>query len=244
MASSYTPNCKLAKPATNDVGWGTPVNANSDLSDAMTAFGGLCVSPHETVSVTLGVDVSPGVYVKADGTLAVYAGTGGTPFALTLSSNNYLWLTDAGVLTSGTAWPAAGINHVRLAFCVAGATSVTSVADARVQLASAGSSRSLLFLSLAAADAAGVVVVNTGATNGVRFGGASTDKLAFFGGTPIILPAGANQAAVTDGSGGTASFAIATISDSATANAVASLARQLEAVRSALVALKLLKGGA
>lgn len=39
---------------------------------------------------------------------------------------------------------------------------------------------------------------------GTHFGSAVTEKIGFFGATPIVQPANANQAALTDNSGGTA----------------------------------------
>ena len=75
------------------------------------------------------------MYRKADGTIVTYAGT--TSQSITTGTTKYLYLTDAGSLTVGTAWPTGGTNHVRLAVVVAGATTITSVTDARLCFISA-----------------------------------------------------------------------------------------------------------
>lgn len=150
----------------------------------------------EVPSITLNVKVSAGTFRKSDGTRVSYAGN--ASFAVGAGVTSKLWLTDAGTLTAGGAFPADGVPHVRLASVVAGASTITSITDAREPWASAASP----------------------------------------------LTSGANQAAITDSSGGTASFTLATIADAPTANAVASLARQLAAVRSALITAGVMKGSA
>jgi hypothetical protein len=79
----------------------------------------------------------------------------------------------------------------------------------------------------------------------------ASDQIAFFGTTPITQPANANQAALTDNSGGTASSTIAAITAGgayaqadmvAVKNAIASLTRTINQHRTDLVALGLIKG--
>lgn len=241
MATTYRANSNLREPAYNDTGWNTVIDANFDDLDASPLYGGLCCSLKEVPSGSLNVKVSAGRYRKADGTLGTYAGTASQ--ALTPSATNSLYLTDAGALTVSTSgWPAA--FHVPLAVAVCGATTVTTLTDSRVPLGSCGADMAGLYLPLAASDAAATLVVHTGATNGVKVGGAVTDKLGFWGAVPVVQPSGANQATITDSSGGTASFTIAAIADAPTADAVASLARQVAAIRSALVSAGILKGSA
>lgn len=89
---------------------------------------------------------------------------------------------------------------------------------------------------------AGNVVTN--ATTGTKIGTAVTQKIGFWNATPVVQPAAAGQAAaaaitqdaLTDNSGGSASTTLAAISDTATKNAVASLAAQLAKVRADLAA--------
>lgn len=110
------------------------------------------------------------------------------------------------------------------------------------------------------------VNVDIGTTTGTKLGTSASQKLGFWNATPVVQPAGSAQAAaaaqtqesLTDNSGGTPSTTIAAISDTATKNAVASLAAQLakirtdvaniktleDAMRSALVTIGLIKGAA
>jgi len=128
MATSYTSNAKLRKPGAADRAWNTPINENADILDGFTALGGLCVTLVETPSASLNVKVAAGSYQKSDGTLGTYAGTASQ--AITLSTTKYLYLTNAGTLTVGSAWPTSGY-YVPLAVVVAGATTITSITDAR-----------------------------------------------------------------------------------------------------------------
>lgn len=198
MSTTYRNASNLRQPAYNDTGWNTVLDANFDDLDASPLYGGLCCSLKEVPSGSLNVKVSAGRYRKADGTLATYAGTASQ--ALTASATNYVYLTDAGALTVSTsAWPAA--FHVPLAVAVTGGSTVTTLTDSRVPLVSSGAALSTVFLSLAASDASGVVVVTTGTTNGVRIGSGISDKLGFWGATPGPVPT------VTGSRGGNAALA-------------------------------------
>jgi hypothetical protein len=126
MATTYTTNAKLQKPAAGDRTWSTPLNANADALDGLTAIGALCGAPHEIPSASLNLDVSAGTYVKADNSVGVYAG--GT-IALTASIANYVWLTGSGVLTKGSAFPTT--PHVRVCVATCDGTKITAIADAR-----------------------------------------------------------------------------------------------------------------
>lgn len=131
MATTFTSNTKLGKPASGDTLWGTTVyNPNFDVIDAFAAIGPLAVSLTEVPSASLNVRVAAGTYVKAAGTIGTYAGTSSQ--AVTLSSTKYLYLTDTGTLTVGSAWPTGGTNHVRLAIVVTGVSTITSITDARM----------------------------------------------------------------------------------------------------------------
>lgn len=84
--------------------------------------------------------------------------------------------------------------------------------------------------------------------DGYRVGEASTDKVGFYGETPVAQPSGAAQAAVVDASGGSAAptNGILTLTGSYNstiiADAIATLAAQGNALRSALVSLGLIAG--
>lgn len=94
-----------------------------------------------------------------------------------------------------------------------------------------------------------VEYLGTGNDDGVLLGRSTTDKIGFYGlATPIVQPSGAAQAAITDSSGGTANSATGvaaltgTYNSTILANAIATLAAQGNAVRLALVNLKLIAG--
>jgi hypothetical protein len=94
-----------------------------------------------------------------------------------------------------------------------------------------------------------VEYLGTGNDDGVLLGRSTTDKIGFYGlATPIVQPSGATQAAITDSSGGTANATTGvaaltgTYNSTIIANAIATLAAQGNAIRLALVNLKLIAG--
>jgi hypothetical protein len=88
----------------------------------------------------------------------------------------------------------------------------------------------------------------TDTATGTRIATAVNQKLGFWNVTPVVQPASANQAAITDSTTGTPSFTLAqstAVYDSAIVNNnFASINRQLDAFRTALVATGLIKGAA
>jgi hypothetical protein len=87
-------------------------------------------------------------------------------------------------------------------------------------------------------------------SQGATLGQSATDKIAFYGSTPIVRPAATAQAAVTDASGGTAAATngiltlTGTYNSAIIGNAIATLAAQTNAMQAALVSLGLIKGSA
>ena len=134
MATTYTANARLQMPATSDRNWDIAINANAAALDAMTAIGGLAVAATETPSATLKVAISPGQFVNSSGLVIGFAGM--SSFAVAPSSTVYLWLSDAGALTSGSSFPTS--VHLRLAEVVSGPTSLLQVVDQRIQCSVAG----------------------------------------------------------------------------------------------------------
>lgn len=135
MATSYTAKAKLPQPAANDRSWHTPLLALIALLDSLKPIGALAVTLHETPSTTLTVAISAGQFRSSTQALITYAGTASQ--ALTASTTNYLYLTDAGVLTvNTTGFPTGGTYFCPLATVVTGATTITTIADARVPYAS------------------------------------------------------------------------------------------------------------
>jgi hypothetical protein len=132
MSTQYTINVGLGYWQLDDTNWHIPYQASMQLVDALTPVGALAVRAREIPSTSLFVAISAGHFRNAAGAYVAY---GGTTVAVAASTTSYLWLTDAGVYTTGTAWPSTG--HVRLAIVAAGATTLSSITDARVTLASA-----------------------------------------------------------------------------------------------------------
>jgi hypothetical protein len=174
MANTYTPNVQLAMPAPGDRIWNVPVNGNAQVLDALAPVGALAVVTTEVPSSTLNVHVATGSYLRQDGTIGTYAGSASQ--TMTASTTNYLYLdlTRSGMCVVNTSsFPATA--HVRIATVVAGPSSITSIADARVAFNVVGSF----------ADG---VNLTFGTATGTQIGTAANQKLGFFGKTPIAQP--------------------------------------------------------
>jgi hypothetical protein len=231
VATTYTPNARLQMPATSDRNWDVPINANTEVLDGLTAIGCLAVTTTETPSVTLHVAISPGNFVKSDGTVVGFAGA--PVFAVPASSTVYLWLTDAGVLTSGPSFPTTA--HLRLAHVVVGSTSILHVVDERIQCSVSGTG--LGFVLKAGDTMTGPLIVASPGTGSPLVVADSVNRLiAFFGATP------ASQApaltSLTSSSSGVASDTLADVgasfSQSVLNNNFASLAAKVDALIAAL----------
>lgn len=173
MSTTYTPNAKLGQPALGDTGWNTPINANATQLDGLNPVGDLCVTLHEVPSTTLDVAVASGVVLAQDGTTVTYAGSASQ--AITASSTKVLYLdgTASWALTVAASYPTT--PHVKLATVVAGTSTITSVTDNRQCFNVAGT----------IADG---VNWTFGSTTGTQIGTATTQKLGFYGKTPIVQP--------------------------------------------------------
>jgi hypothetical protein len=90
------------------------------------------------------------------------------------------------------------------------------------------------------------IVSGTGA--GTKIGTSASQKLGFFDKTPVVQPAAANQAALTNSTGGTADGTLAAVSgtgdDADINNNFTELHTLLNEIRTALVNLGLIKGAA
>jgi hypothetical protein len=149
-------------PQDTPEGWVAYVNANWNTISFISSVGGLAVQPRDLdvnfVSNSLYVKVSAGDYGQSTGPIASYAGSAGQ--AVPASATTCVWLTDAGVLTTGAAFPAT--IHVRLARVTTDATRVTAITDARVGTAARGTPGAY---ALKAGDTfTGSVIVGAGAT--------------------------------------------------------------------------------
>jgi hypothetical protein len=231
VATTYSTNAKLQIPATSDRNWDVSINANVDALDGMSAIGGLAVTTTETPSATLHVAVSPGNFINSSGVIISFAGT--PQFVVPPSSTVYLWLTDAGVLTSGPSFPTSA--HLRLAQVVSGATSLVQVIDQRIQCSVAGTG--LGFVLKAGDTMTGPLTVASPATGASVLVADSINRLiGFFGATPAsqapaLTPLASN-------SPGVASSSLAdvgtTFSQSVLNNNFASLAAKVDALIAAL----------
>lgn len=129
MSTTYSANLKLGTPAANDSGWAAVLDRNRALMDGLSPIGSLAVTPAEVPSASLNVAVSGGIFGNASGVVAAYTGT--PSLAIPASSTQVLYLDNSGTLQVAAAWPT-GTPHIPLAVVVAGATTITSVTDARV----------------------------------------------------------------------------------------------------------------
>ena len=174
MANTYTANLQLAMPAAGDRTWNVPVNANAQALDDLAPVGALAVVTTEVPSATLNVRVATGNYQKQDGTIGQYAGSSSQTMTASATNHLYLDLTNSGnLVVNTTGFPTTA--HVRLATVVAAVSTITSITDARVAFNVIG----------AFADG---VNLTFGTSVGTQIGTAATQKLAFFGKTPVVQP--------------------------------------------------------
>jgi len=173
MSNTYTPNIALAMPASGDRTWNVPLNGNCSILDALAAVGNLCVTTTETPSASLNVHVAAGSFVKQDGTVGTYAGA--VSQALLASARWVLYLdgTASWALMIASAYPTT--PHVRLATVVTGSGAITSIAD----------NRQCFMVCGTIADG---VNWSFGSGVGTQVGTAATQKLGFYGATPIVQP--------------------------------------------------------
>jgi hypothetical protein len=248
MSTTYTTNAGLGVPNLNDTNYVTTFSTTFNLLDGIKAIGALAVNFTEHPSASLNVAIAGGSYRKSDGTIVTYAGSASQ--AMTASNTNYLYLTDAGVLTINTTGFPASTNMVPLATVVAGGSSITSITDSRIPFISCGAATTA-YLPLAGGTLSDPANIALGTTTGTQFGTAISQKLAFYGSTAITQRTNANQVALTDSTGGTASttFAAITAGSSyaqadivAIKNALAQAVLTINELRQSLVSLGLIKG--
>ena len=207
MATTYTTNAKLQKPATADRNWDVTLNANADYLDGISAIGLLAVTPTEVPSATLNVRVTAGSYVSANGTVGVFPGV--ASYALPASTTTFLWLTDSGVLSGSSAFPTTA--HVRLAHVVTGPTTVQAVVDERIGSRTCGTG--LGFVLKAGDTMTGTLTVAaTGSTTPVLTVNPAGPSIGFFG----VIPASqaASVVPITDNTTGVASNTLADVGTS------------------------------
>jgi hypothetical protein len=230
MATTYTTNVRLQKPATADRHWDVSLNANVDYLDGLAAVGGLAVTTLEIPSASLSCRIAAGTYLKSNGTVGTYAGGSLT---LAASATLYVWLTDAGAAGSGTGWPAA--PYLPLAQVETGTSTITQVVDARAPYQSAGANTA--FISKAGDTVAGVFqVANPSTGTDVLSIDPVNQLIGFFGTVPTTQAA--KVTTLTDSTGGTAGTTLANVgtsfSQATLNNNFASLAATVNALVAAL----------
>jgi hypothetical protein len=155
-------------------------------------------------------------------------------------------ISDTGTATFGAAY--VGVLNLTSGLNFASGPSSTNVTG-KIRNQPADDAIEIDFdsLTITASDFTGSLntnIIRDYLSNGVLICQTTTDKLGFLGVTPIPRRASANQAALNDNSGGTASTTISAISDTNTKNAIASIVRLLNQLRNDLLAYGLIKGTA
>jgi hypothetical protein len=170
--NTFTSNISLAEPQTGDRNWGVTMNQNLSLLDSLNAIADFNCTTVEVPSISLNIKVAAGQFTKTGGGIVTFAGA---TIAATASATSFLYLdgTASWALTVGTAYPATA--HLRIATVVAGATAITSITDNRQSFTPSGS----LFDGT-------VFIVGTG--TGLQIASAASQKLGFYGKTPIVQP--------------------------------------------------------
>jgi hypothetical protein len=230
MATTYTTNARLQKPAAADRHWDVPLNANADYLDGLAAVGGLAVTALEVPSASLSCRIASGGYIKANGTVGTYAGGSLT---LPASATSYIWLTDAGVLSSGAAWPTT--PNLPLARVQTGPSTILQIVDARLPYQSVGANTS--FVSKTGDTVSGTLQVSNPSTGTAVISADPVNALiGFFGATPATQAA--KVTALTDSTGGTAGTTLANVgtsfSQATLNNNFASLASTVNALVAAM----------
>lgn len=189
MATTYSTNTKLGKPAVADRNWNLALNANVDVLDALAPVGGLCVSTLEVPSASLNVQVAPGSFQKSDGTVQAFAGL--ASFAMAANQTSVVFLASDGTLSaSSSGYPATAC--VPLATVVTGPATVTSVTDNRVVCSTVGTN-ALPYLPLAGGALADGAKLVLGTSAGTQIGTSTAQKLGFWNATPVSQPSAYTQ---------------------------------------------------
>lgn len=184
MATTYSPNTKLGKPAVADRNWNLALNANVDALDALAPVGGLCVSTLEVPSSSLNVRVAAGRFRKSDGALGAFLGAAAV--AVAANQRSVLYLNDDGTLAVSTGeYPTTACVH--LATVQADSSTVTSVTDDRVACSVSGTN-ALPFLPLTGGTLVEGANLAVGTASGTRIGTSATQKLGFWNASPVPRP--------------------------------------------------------
>ena len=168
MSTQFSTKVGLEYWQLGDRDWHTQYATTCQRLDALGAIGPLGVRATDPgasamlPSTSLKVNVAAGSFKASSGAVVSYAGT--SSYVLSASTTTYLWLTEAGTLTTGASYPT-GVNIVRLAHVTTDGSHVTAIVDDRLAWESAGGpagNAGVLFT--ATADAAAVANTTTATT--------------------------------------------------------------------------------
>jgi len=168
MSTQYTTNAGLEYWQLGDRDWHVQYADTCQRLDGLGAIGPLAVratDPGATAllpSTSLKVNVAAGSFKASGGSVVAYAGT--SSLVLSASTTTYLWLTEAGVLTTGASYPT-GLNIVRLAHVTTDGSHVTAIVDDRIAWdVTGGVAGNAGVFYAATADAAAVANTTTATT--------------------------------------------------------------------------------
>lgn len=133
MATTRTTRLGLHVPAYTDRRWDIPLLISMGMLDETEAIGALAARAANVDSSLVPTDrvlaIAPGRYVKADGSVNVYAGS-----TVTVPDNTttYVYLQPDGSLgTSGSGFPGLASAHIPLAVVVTDSGIIDTITDAR-----------------------------------------------------------------------------------------------------------------
>jgi hypothetical protein len=243
----------------NTAGTGLAVNAASGFGGDLAWFGvngarSAGIDSTGRISVPLGTAVLPSIYPGTDTGTGIYS-PGVGQFAISTGGVQRFLVTASGIpyFVGPGGNSIAFANGVSIEFSLNGLNYIAAKggSNASIVFQTGGSSERLRITGAGILQIAEAGDIAVGTTTGTKFGTATNQRLAFFNATPIVQPASANQAALTNNTGGTADGTLAAVGNTSTADQAAvindnftELHRLQNEMRTALVNLGLIKGGA
>ena len=226
LATTYTTNLGLQKPAATDRHWDLPLNSNADFLDSLAPLAALAVTPTEYPSASLRVNVASGSFLAASGEVVAFGGL--TNLTLSASSTQALWLSETGSIETGSSFPSG--RHVRLAVVSTSASAVTQVVDSRVSFSALG--QPVPYVEKAGDTITGAIQFASGSgSSPVLVVDPVNNLVGFFGATPVSQ---VSSIPALSSSAGTASSALVDVgssySQASLNNNFASLASQVNAL--------------
>lgn len=192
MAITYTSNVAFEKPAKSDRYWNTSAEQWIDVLDVMPSVGGLMVSSLERPSTSLYINISSGPFRFSSGVAGEFSGS--TSVSVPNNQTVVVYLDGAGNPSYGSAYPSTA--HIRLATVTAAGGVITSVVDNRVVHGMLGTDATP-YLPLSGGTLEEGADIATGTTMGTKLGTSSSQKLGFWGASPVVRPTAYSQVYTT-----------------------------------------------